>query len=375
MSITRENKILLISPLPPPDGGIAIWTSRYLNWANNNNLVVELVNTSVVGKRANNINSNRSLIDEVRRSIKILGELMKKLRHYNPSVVHLNTACGRFGIVRDYLCAKLVTNMGIPLITHYRCNIKDQVNGGYMQKRFLSRLAKLTTVNLVLNTCSEKYLKEVSSRSSILVPNFIDEGFLIQEKKDINKEIKKAVFVGHVKSSKGVKEIIETAKHFSNIDFILAGPVSREIELMETPENVIFKGPVNQSVVKELLLTADIFVFPTYSEGFSNALLEAMANGVPIITTRVGANQDMIESFGGILVRTRNTDDIVQAILDLEDIGYRKRISKWNINKVNNHYTINKVMSKLIQIYNMTCDDEAKDALCDVVKQNCNTST
>lgn len=52
---------------------------------------------------------------------------------------------------------------------------------------------------------------------------------------------------------------------------------------------------MKQERVKNLLDQAGVFVFPSHSEGFVNALLEATARGVPIITTPVRANADMIE--------------------------------------------------------------------------------
>lgn len=345
-------KILLVSPLPPPAGGIAIWTEKYLKWARDNNVYVEIVNTAVIGGRAVRINTNRNLADEFKRTIMILRDLKKQVKCSNPTVVHINSACGKFGIIRDYLCAIIVKKRGIPLIVHYRCNIEDQIKNGKIQKYFLRKIAKLANVNLVLNTPSKKYIDIESGQVSSIVPNFIDDEFIIKERKYINAKIEKIVFVGHVQISKGVKEIIEVARYFPDICFILAGPVSDELELLEVPKNVILKGSVNQREVKELLIDADAFLFPTYTEGFSNALLEAMAMGVPVITTNVGANADMIESYGGILVRSKNIEDIICAISKLGDKEYREKLSAWNVDKVKENYSINSVMKKLLSIYN-----------------------
>ena len=76
-----------------------------------------------------------------------------------------------------------------------------------------------------------------------------------------------------------------------------------------------------------------------------------MALGLPIITTNVGANKDMIESSGGILVRLENVKDIIEAIYKLEDKSYREKISKWNIQKVKDKYLVDSVMLELISIY------------------------
>ncbi len=137
-----------------------------------------------------------------------------------------------------------------------------------------------------------------------------------------------------MQNAKGVQEILEVAKLLQEINFVLAGPVSKEIELLSRPDNIAFLGNVKHEKVKNLLDQADVFLFPSHSEGFANALLEAMARGVPIITTPVGSNADMIEQFGGILVGVKNVHDIIEALSSLGSEDIRSEMSIWNINKV-----------------------------------------
>lgn len=347
----KNIRVLLISPLPPPAGGIASWTKRYLEWSRNNRLDVDIVNTAVIGKRANQINSGRSLVDEIRRTKHIIKSLKSKISQFNPDVIHLNSPCGKFGIIRDYLCATLVKKKRIKLIVHYRCNIEDQICENRIQKFFFRRLAEKATQNLVLNTHSKDYLEREFGKEGRLVANFIEEAYVFDEPKIIKSVIENIAFVGNVQKTKGVIEIIEVARVFPEITFTLAGPVSSEIRNFSFPNNLIILGSIDKNEVRDLLCNSDLFLFPTYTEGFANALLEAMAMGLPIITTPVGANADMIEDSGGIIVREKNYRDIVAAIIKLQDQEYRKKISAWNINKVRNNYIINSIMEKLISIY------------------------
>jgi glycosyltransferase involved in cell wall biosynthesis len=110
-------------------------------------------------------------------------------------------------------------------------------------------------------------------------------------------------------------------------------------------------GPLIRQEVKELLIESDVFLFPSYTEGFANAMLEAMASGLPIITTPVGANVDMIESMGGVIVEVGNSNSVIEAIDNINNSSVRSKMSEWNLNKVNNEYTIEKVMNKLISLY------------------------
>ena len=349
----NENKlnVLLLSPLPPPAGGIASWTKRYLKWSESSDLNVEIVNTAVTGKRLTKINGKRNLIDEISRTKNIMTILKKKIINNRPNLVHINSSCGKFGIIRDYLFALLIKEKGIRIIVHYRCNIEDQIGKKNVQLFFFKKLAKAANLNLVLNTPSKEFLEKETRCSSTLVPNFIDDSFQIKKNRKINNSVKKILFVGHVQKTKGAIEIIETAKYFPDFTFTLAGPVSNEISQLNLPKNIELIGEINKSKVIDLLDESDIFLFPSYTEGFANALLEAMAMGLPVIATGVGANLDMLENHGGIIVQKKKHQDIVKAIKKLENKHVREKMSIWNIEKVHSHYFIDSVMEQLIELY------------------------
>jgi glycosyltransferase involved in cell wall biosynthesis len=352
MSMKQEDlKVLLVSPLPPPAGGIATWTTQYLGWTGKNHLSVEIVNTAVIGVRAHRINDKTKIFDEIKRTYNILRDLNGKIDQFKPQIVHLNTPCGRMGIIRDYLCARQAKRKGVKLFVHYRCNIEDQIKNRKVPTFFLKKMAMIADVNLVLNDYSRIYLENQSGCQGIKLANFIDDSSIILGTKVINDEIHTVSFVGHVQKSKGVAEIIEAAKMLPAIIFKLAGPVTADIKETAIPANVLFLEAISKSEVKDLLMESDVFLLPTYTEGFSNALLEAMAMGLPIITTAVGANKDMIEHQGGLIVEVGNSDSIVQAIVELGDYNTRLKMSQWNIDKVKQHYTTDKVMQQLVYHY------------------------
>lgn len=344
-------KILLVSPLPPPAGGIASWTQQYIDWSEKNNLRVDIVNTAVIGKRAEKINQKTKILDELKRTKDIIKELKTKINKFKPQIIHLNTPCGKLGIIRDFLCAQIAKRNGVKLIVHYRCNIEDQVNQSFVSRFYLKRLSNTADLNLVLNSSSAQYLMQETQSNSILTANFINENFVLDKSKNISADIKIISFVGHVQRTKGILEIIDAAKYLPDITFKIAGPVSNEISKIDKPNNLIFLGSLSKQEVKNLLKESDVFLFPSYTEGFANALLEAMAMGLPIITTPVGANVDMIESMGGLIVEVGNSKSIIEAIYNIQSPIDRTRMSTWNLNKVKNEYTIEKVMEKLIFIY------------------------
>lgn len=347
----KDLRVLLISPLPPPAGGIATWTEQYIQWTKNRKINIDIVNSAVIGRRAQKINSNTNFLEEIERTKSIVKELRTKIDKFKPQIIHLNTPCGKFGIVRDFICAQIAIKNSVKLIVHYRCNIEDQVHKSFVSRFFLKRLSNIADLNLVLNSSSSQYLMQGNQRNSILIANFINESFALDRSKSITTDIKIISFVGHVQRAKGILEIIHAAKELPEITFKIAGPISGEISKIEKPKNMVFLGVLSKQEVKILLQESDLFLFPTYTEGFANALLEAMAVGLPIITTPVGANVDMLESMGGVIVEVGNSKDIVDAIYSIKSPVDRTRMSEWNLNKVKNEYTIDKVMEKLMLIY------------------------
>ena len=72
---------------------------------------------------------------------------------------------------------------------------------------------------------------------------------------------------------------------------------------------------------------------------------------MPIIATPVGANVEMIEESGGILVRVGSASDIVGAIGRMGPSGVRESMSLWNMRKAGTSYTVDGVMRRLLRIY------------------------
>jgi glycosyltransferase involved in cell wall biosynthesis len=340
--------VLLISPLPPPAGGIASWTKIYLasDKAKENN--IDIVNIAVFGDRIKSY-TKINLADEILRFIKILMTLHSKIKSNKYDVIHLNSACSPKGLLRDYLCALMVKRKSIKLVSHFRCDVTYMLKGNFARFLF-NKLCKKSDRIFTLNTVSKEYIKSDSGIDSIIMPNFIDNN-VIKKTITVNPIIKKIVYVGHVMRSKGCHEIIEAAKQFPDKDFILIGHITKDFQNIALPVNVNLVGEVEKKDVYNYLTDADLFLFPTYSEGFPNVVIEAMACGLPIIASAVGAIPDIIEDKGGYLVEVGNVQHIVDAIIKSENVNIRQSMSTWNINKIKTSYLLDNVMEKIFNEY------------------------
>lgn len=340
-------RILLLSPLPPPIGGIATWTSIFLNSKELKKYKVDIVNTSILGERKN---KRIDLYNEFKRSGLIIINLLKKISK-KPQIVHLNTSCGSKGIFRDYICAIIVKKLKLKLLIQYHCNIDDMIKNNF-QKKILKKLLVQSDINLVLNKDSKQYLKKIGYDSKI-IPNFVSEKnfnkFLYLRKKE---RINRIIYTGRIRRDKGCLEILEVAKEFPNIEFILIGNLEEDFSEMKKSTNVKFLGVIKLEEVYKELEKGDIFLFPSYSEGFPNSVLEAMTYGLPIIATNVGALEDMIENKGGFLLKTLEITEIKEKI-SLLDTNFKLRfeMGKWNREKVKKYYLEEVVIKKILKIY------------------------
>lgn len=342
--------ILLVSPIPPPEGGIASWSIEYMNQMHNLCNNIELINTSLIGQRRSNISQKKNIYDEIVRTYNIFREAIKKKYKYNYNIIHFNSSCSSFGIIRDYIMISYLNfNLNIPIVFQCHCNV-NEISLNRLQTFFLKKIALKASKVITLNNESNNFISKFQKVNTTILPNFLNKKYIVKHK-FISNKINNIIFVGHVQESKGCIEIVEAAKAFPSINFVFVGPVNDIFDNIKLPKNIDMVGRKSNLEVRNYLKNADVFILPSYSEGFSMALLEAMANGLPVITTSVGANKEMIGNEGGIIINQKSVSEIIDAIYKLENKEIRERMSTRNINKVSEFYTSEIVLQKLISLY------------------------
>lgn len=140
----------------------------------------------------------------------------------------------------------------------------------------------------------------------------------------------KLIFVGRVVELKGMAVLLEALQtvRSSNPDTTLTvvgdGPDRASFEAAAKKAGlgkaVDFVGSKSQAEVAELLSQSDIFVLPSFAEGVPVVLMEAMASGLPVVTTTVGGISELVEDeVNGFLLRPGDPVDLADALNRLID--------------------------------------------------------
>ena len=148
------------------------------------------------------------------------------------------------------------------------------------------------------------------------------------------------VSIGDVNKNKNHAIVIEALKKLKDdsIYYIIAGrgPLLNRFRQQLAKDgldsHVSFLGYRND--VPDLYALSDVFVFPSYREGLSVSVMEAMASGLPVICSKIRGNTDMVvDRENGFLIPPDDCEGLIEAIRSIRDIDTRKRISVANIRK------------------------------------------
>lgn len=210
------------------------------------------------------------------------------------------------------------------LVADERERFRGWERDGRLPASYLARLAaewQAASLVVVNSTWSRNALiaQGVAPAKLAVVP-LAYEGAVVARTRVFRPPLR-VMWVGSVILRKGIQYLIAAARELplGLVDITVAGPVEIAAHAVAgAPKNMRFIGRVPRDEVASLMAAADVFVFPTISDGFGLTQLEAMAQGLPVITTP-SCGEVVIDGDNGVIVPPRDAAALAAAIRSFAD--------------------------------------------------------
>lgn len=358
--LTDKPRILLLGP----ERGAVSGVSTHLNQLFGSDLAEDFdLQQFIVGSEGR----RETGLQKLMRLLVSPFTLAARIVRLRPDIVHINGPLDHKAFPRDavYLAVARMLRRKVVFQVHGGELPPDLYESAFLRDRFVRRVLKSATI-VVLLAQSElraysEFVPEVPLR---VIPNgvVVDPRAAIRE--NATTAPLKLAYVGRLVPTKGVAECIAAARMLrdSGRDFKLtivgAGPqeeaLRAEAGTLIAENRVEFAGALFGEAKFQLWQDTDLFVFPTnHHEGLPYSLLESMASGAVPITTRVGAQPDVIEDgVSGLFIPPGDPKALFDAIVALDDDRQRLlTMSQQCVVRIRGAYSVERLSAQFGDLY------------------------
>lgn len=250
-------------------------------------------------------------------------------------------------IKRDSFSVKMARWLGKKTCVFWRGFNEDYFNNvvRYKYKEKLQKGLFNVDYSIVLGkNIYEKYHSIGLNSPYSLGSTMLDSSLLRKTPKQFLPQRFSILFLARVIKEKGIFETLVAFKAFQKqhpeADLVIAGSgedleAAKSFASTQKLQAVTFLGDVRGDRKKRCLEYTDVYLFPSYTEGMPNSVLEALGMGLPIISSSVGAVPDFFKNEKmGILMKGHSSDEILGALEAL----YQKKTSLPEISEYNREY-------------------------------------
>jgi glycosyltransferase involved in cell wall biosynthesis len=283
-------------------------------------------------------------------------------------VTHIHMSFGG-SAVRKLALMRMAGFFNVPAILHvhgsefavFSDRLTPRLRG--LLAREMARAARIVVIGQFWRQYLVERLKIVD-RKVVVVANGVPVPTAVpQNHKDGSCRI---VYLGALGSRKGTSDLLRALAsprlRALRWDAVIAGngdldAFRAEAAALGIADRVSLPGWIGPEEAQALLASAAVFVLPSYNEGLPVAVLEAMAAGKPVVTTRVGAIPDLgIDDAAGFLIDPGSIEDLTNRLATLvEDPILREQFGATGRRRVESDFSINSTAHRLAALYRETC--------------------
>jgi len=232
--------------------------------------------------------------------------------------------------------------------------IHDELSSNKLSKKALSVLIKNVDIIFVTGYAAADQLKKITNKKIIIQPSGVNNIFFNSYERIFNLRPFKIIIASSLVKKKNLGLVLDIAKDLPLFSFLIVGdgPEKKHLEeriKYEKIENIDMLGFKSATELYYLYYEADIFLITSLKEGTPTAMLEAMACGLPIITSGAGGVINILKD-NNCIVDTNNKDSYINCILELVNDETRMRKISVNNGKLSRSFSWKNV-AKNIETY------------------------
>jgi glycosyltransferase involved in cell wall biosynthesis len=281
-----------------------------------------------------------------------------------PQVVHLHVAShGSF--YRKFVLSLVAQLFGVPVIAHVHgggFQVFYEKSPALIQRAVRHLLGRASAVITLGETWAERLTAIEPTAAVHVVPNSARAGEPVDQP-DAEEPVR-VLFLGRVEESKGAFDLLDAwqkmlAGHGQPTKPVLTivgdGDTDRAREIVREQglsETIEITGWIAPEDVPAIVRSSQVLVLPSYFEGQPMAILEAMANGLCVLASRVGGIPDLIDDSSGILLSPGDVDGLAGALLDVTtDRVRRTRLGTAALARVLEQFDIDVIWRRFDDLY------------------------
>ena len=363
-------RILLASPIGK-SGGIARWTEHILNYyADHKDYSCHMDFMSMTLDRDKDSKVTSGLWNRICKGLVnyyIISRQERKILQENKyDVIHIASSAS-ISLTKDLYMIHIAHRRGVKAIIHFHFGrIPELARQKNWEWKLLCKVVKKADMVVVIDKMSYNTLLQAGFTNVRLLPNPIAPKVLeiVGCGEELTRKNREILFVGHGYRTKGIYELVASCRDIPHVNVKMLGAISDAtrddlLKYSGNAEWLDIVGEIPYEQVIEAMLKCDVFVLPTYTEGFPNVILESMACGCAIVTTPVGAIPEMLEEEDGkhygIMVEPRNVEQLKVGIEKmLSDADFKNECRENVKQRVNERYNMDSVWRQMVNIWNET---------------------